>query len=32
VKTAVAMLEAGADRIGTSASTAIMEEWLARRQ
>jgi deoxyribose-phosphate aldolase len=32
LKTAVAMLEAGADRIGTSAGAAIMEEWLARRQ
>ena len=32
VNTAMAMIEAGADRIGTSASTAIMEEWLARRQ
>jgi deoxyribose-phosphate aldolase len=32
VSTAMAMLEAGADRIGTSASMAIMEEWLAQRQ
>ena len=32
LKTAMAMLEAGADRIGTSASRVIMEEWLTRRQ
>jgi deoxyribose-phosphate aldolase len=31
LQTALAMLEAGADRIGTSASAAIMEEWLAAR-
>ncbi|MER3422180.1 MAG: deoxyribose-phosphate aldolase [Nitrospiraceae bacterium] len=31
LKTALAMLEAGADRIGTSASVTIMEEWLAQR-
>ena len=30
-KTAQAMLEAGADRIGTSASLKIMEEWRASR-
>lgn len=30
-KTAQAMLEAGADRIGTSASLSIMEEWRASR-
>jgi deoxyribose-phosphate aldolase len=28
-KTTLAMLEAGADRIGTSASLKIMEEWSA---
>lgn len=31
-KTTVAMLEAGADRIGTSASLAIMAEWSATRR
>ncbi|MEW6544808.1 MAG: deoxyribose-phosphate aldolase [Nitrospirota bacterium] len=31
LKTALALLEAGADRIGTSASVAIMEEWLTAR-
>ena len=31
-KTTVAMLEAGADRIGTSASIAIMAEWSATRR
>lgn len=31
-KTTVAMLEAGADRIGTSASLAIMAEWSAIRR
>jgi deoxyribose-phosphate aldolase len=31
-KTALAMLEAGADRIGTSASLAIMAEWTASRR
>lgn len=31
-KTAQAMLEAGADRIGTSASLAIMAEWRLQRQ
>jgi deoxyribose-phosphate aldolase len=31
-KTALAMLEAGADRIGTSASLAIMVEWQVQRQ
>jgi deoxyribose-phosphate aldolase len=32
-KTTLAMLEAGADRIGTSASLAIMAEWsVARRK
>ena len=31
LKTVVAMLEAGADRIGTSASVPIMEEWSRRR-
>ena len=30
-KTALAMLEAGADRIGTSASLAIMAEWQLQR-
>lgn len=30
-KTALAMLEAGADRIGTSASLKIMEEWRASK-
>ena len=32
LKTALAMLEAGADRIGTSASVTIVEEWLAARR
>jgi deoxyribose-phosphate aldolase len=31
-KTTLAMLEAGADRIGTSASLAIMAEWSATRR
>jgi deoxyribose-phosphate aldolase len=31
-KTTLAMLEAGADRIGTSASLAIMAEWQLQRQ
>jgi deoxyribose-phosphate aldolase len=31
-KTTLAMLEAGADRIGTSASVAIMSEWQLQRQ
>ena len=31
LKTCLALIEAGADRIGTSASVAIMEEWLAGR-
>jgi deoxyribose-phosphate aldolase len=31
-KTTLAMLEAGADRIGTSASLAIMSEWQLQRQ
>ncbi len=31
LKTVLAMLEAGADRIGTSASVQIMDEWLAAR-
>jgi len=31
-KTALAMLEAGADRIGTSASLAILTEWQRQRQ
>jgi len=31
LKAALAMLEAGADRIGTSASVQIIEEWLATR-
>jgi deoxyribose-phosphate aldolase len=31
-KTTREMLEAGADRIGTSASLKIMEEWSAARQ
>jgi len=31
-KTTLSMLEAGADRIGTSASLAIMAEWTATRQ
>lgn len=31
-KTSLAMLEAGADRIGTSASLAIMAEWSATRR
>src|SRR5678816_4546417 len=31
-KTTLAMLEAGADRIGTSASLAIVEEWSAAHQ
>ncbi len=31
-KTAVAMLEAGADRIGTSASLQILEEWKTARE
>ena len=31
-KTTLAMLEAGADRIGTSASLAIMAEWQRQRQ
>jgi len=31
-KTTLAMLEAGADRIGTSASIAIMSEWQLQRQ
>jgi deoxyribose-phosphate aldolase len=31
-KTTLAMLEAGADRIGTSASVAIMSEWRLQRQ
>jgi deoxyribose-phosphate aldolase len=30
-KTTLAMLEAGADRIGTSASLAIMAEWQLQR-
>jgi len=32
LKTTLAMLEAGADRIGTSASVKIVEEWLAQRK
>src|SRR6185295_14381362 len=32
LKTTLAMLEAGADRIGTSASVKIIEEWLAQRK
>jgi len=32
LKTALALLDAGADRLGTSASAAIMEEWLAARK
>ncbi|MCH6557197.1 MAG: deoxyribose-phosphate aldolase [Nitrospirae bacterium] len=32
LKTALALLDAGADRLGTSASVAIMEEWLAARK
>ena len=31
LKTTLALLDAGADRIGTSASVAIMEEWLAKK-
>ena len=31
-KTTLAMLEAGADRIGTSASLAIMAEWSAAKR
>ncbi|WP_447977001.1 deoxyribose-phosphate aldolase [Candidatus Nitrospira bockiana] len=31
LKTVLAMLEAGADRIGTSAGVAIMEEWKSRQ-
>jgi deoxyribose-phosphate aldolase len=31
-KTTLEMLEAGADRIGTSASLTIMEEWSAAHQ
>jgi len=31
LKTTLAMLEAGADRIGTSASVKIIEEWLTQR-
>ena len=31
-KTTLAMLEAGADRIGTSASLVIMAEWQLHRQ
>lgn len=31
-KTTLAMLEAGADRIGTSTSLAILEEWLATKR
>jgi len=31
LKTTLALLEAGADRIGTSASVKIIEEWLAQR-
>lgn len=32
LKAALAMVEAGADRIGTSASVKIMEEWLTQRR
>ena len=32
LETTLAMLEAGADRIGTSASVKIIEEWLAQRR
>lgn len=32
LKTALALLDAGADRLGTSASVAIMEEWLAAQE
>jgi deoxyribose-phosphate aldolase len=32
LKTTLALLEAGADRIGTSASAKIIEEWLAQRK
>ena len=32
LKTTLAMLEAGADRIGTSASVKIIEEWLAEQK
>ncbi|MFQ5991500.1 MAG: deoxyribose-phosphate aldolase [Nitrospiraceae bacterium] len=31
LKTTLALLDAGADRIGTSASVAIMKEWLAKK-
>jgi deoxyribose-phosphate aldolase len=31
-KTTLAMLEAGADRIGTSTSLKILEEWSATRR
>jgi deoxyribose-phosphate aldolase len=31
-KTTLAMLEAGADRIGTSASLKIMEEWATEKK
>jgi deoxyribose-phosphate aldolase len=32
LKTLMAMLEAGADRIGTSASVKIMQEWQRLRE
>jgi deoxyribose-phosphate aldolase len=31
LKSALALLDAGADRIGTSASVKIIEEWLTQR-